>query len=72
MPPKIKIANQGWKKDPCTEKQVEYIEKLEESIGLDRRRTMQIANQPGSQLTSLTKGEASELIDELEDLYGSR
>lgn len=69
MPPKIKIANQGWKNQPMTEKQRVLIEKLEGELDLDRRKTMALAGQPNSQLSSLTVSEASRLIDELEDLY---
>lgn len=59
----------NWRNDPISQKQIDKIEQMEEDLGLNRRRTMELIGNPSLSLTNLTKGEASDLISLLEDSY---
>jgi hypothetical protein len=66
---KINLHRRNWRDDPISQKQIERIETMEEDLGIDREKTMDISGSGLDALENLTKGEASDLISVLEDSY---
>ena len=66
---KIQLPGLHWRNEPMTSKQLGKIEQMEDELDLPRDRLMQLAGYPHGKLENLNKGEASDLIGKLEDLY---
>jgi len=62
-------ALNAWRSDNITDKQKGRIEVMADELDLTMEKVMELAGQPNISIHNLTKGEASDLICTLEDLY---